>query len=117
MKQTLSTSISKMTMKLSWGEYQKIKDIKQLDLQLWNQLSRISLMIGLVVIYVVKNWNQPVRKEWLRIGIILVFGGWVVVIRYFVWCVWGGSFMGGWVVVRKRLGGSIWGGGMFNYSW
>ena len=53
---------------------------------------------------------------WLRTGIILVFEGLGVVIRYCVWSVLGKSFMGEWWDGRGRSGGSIGGGGMFNYS-
>ena len=50
---------------------------------------------------------------WLRTGIILVFEGLGVVIRYCVWSVLGKSFMGEWWDGRGRSGGSIGGGGMF----
>jgi len=69
-------------------------------------------MIERVVICVGKNWGERVRKELLRIGIILIFGGLGVVIRYYVWGVLVRSFIGGWVGGRGRLGGSIWRGGM-----
>jgi hypothetical protein len=72
-------------------------------------------MIGLVVICVISNWNQPVKKELLRIGIILGFEGLGVVIRYCVWSVWGRSFMGGWARGRGRNLGSMWGGGMSRF--
>jgi hypothetical protein len=45
--------------------------------------------------------------ELLRIGIILVFGELVQLIRYFVWSVLERNFMVGLIVVRKRLGGNI----------
>jgi hypothetical protein len=44
-------------------------------------------MTGLGVICVLRNWNQLVKKELLRIGIILGFEGLEVIIRYCVWCV------------------------------
>jgi len=52
----------------------------------------------------------------LRIGIILTFEGLGVLIRYFVWSVWGKSFIIDLILVRKRLGESIWGGGMSRES-
>ena len=74
-------------------------------------------MIGLVVICVLKSWKERVRKEWLKIGIILTSGELAQFIRYYVWGVLERSFIIGWIVVKRKLGGSIWGGGMFNYSW
>ena len=71
-------------------------------------------MIGLVVIYVVKNWKERGRLGKLRIGIIQGFEGLGVVIRYCAWGVLGKSFMGGWVGGRGKCGGSIWGGGISN---
>ena len=70
-------------------------------------------MIGLIVICVVRNWKGQGSMELLRIGIIRGFEGLGVGIRYFVWGVWGGSFIGGWWGGRGRSGGSIGGGGMF----
>jgi len=64
-------------------------------------------MTGLIVICAGKSWKEQESMELLRTGIILVFGGWVVDIRYCAWSVLGGSFIIGWVVVKKRLGGNI----------
>jgi len=53
-------------------------------------------MTELIVIYAVKNYKEPVKKEWLKTEITLTFEGLEAIIRYYVWSVLGGSFMGGW---------------------
>ena len=74
-------------------------------------------MIGLVAICVLKSWKELVKKGWLRIGIILTFEGWAVVIRYFAWNAWERSFIRGWQIGRGRNGGSIGGGGIRKISY
>jgi len=64
-------------------------------------------MIGLIAIYALRNWKEQVKKEWLRIGITLGFGGLGVLIKYYVWDVLGKSFIRDLILVRKRLGGSM----------
>jgi hypothetical protein len=47
-----------------------------------NQLNRINLMTWLIVICVVKNWKEQVRKELLKTEITLISGESAQFIRY-----------------------------------
>ena len=69
-----------------------------------------------VVICVVKNRKEPVKKEWLRIGTTRAFGGLRVSGKYCAWSAWGKSFMGGWVKGKRKCGESMRGGGMFKIT-
>jgi len=78
------------------------------------------LELGVIIMLGVKGvrgvLRQLVKKEWLRIEMMLGFGGLRVSGRCFVWSVLVKSFIGVWWGGRGRSGGNIGGGGMFRFQ-